>query len=49
MCGGGLDREKGVGELKFGPNRDENEKGEHLRSWRSTTMLPGTFAAAIEL
>ena len=49
MCSGGLEREKGISELKFGPNHDENEKGEHLWSWRSTTKLPGTFVAAIGL
>ena len=48
-CDDGLEREKGVDELKFRQNHDENEKGEHLWSWRSTMKLPVMFVAAIGL
>lgn len=29
MRSDGLEEEKGVGEIRFGPTHDENEKGDH--------------------
>lgn len=48
-CGGGLEREIGIGEQEFGHIHDEIEKGSHLRPLRYLATLLGMIAAATEL